>query len=53
VRHISFKKKHHRVRQYLGTPEPTPEAIVKAIRDYAYIFKTKAAEKIAKIACDH
>lgn len=51
VRYISFKGKHSRVRQYLGTTEPTSEALAKAIRDYAYTLEMKAAEKVAEMAC--
>ncbi len=53
VRYISFKGKHSRVRRYLGTTEPTPDALVKAIRDYAYDLELKAAEKIAEMACSY
>lgn len=50
VRYISFKGKNRRVRQYLGTTEPTSEALAKAIRDYAYDLELKAAEKVADMA---
>jgi Fic family protein len=53
VRYTSFKGKHSRVRQYLGTTEPTSEALEKAIRDYAYTLEMKAAEKIAEMACTY
>ena len=39
VRYISFKGKQSRVRQYLGTTEPTSEVLEKAIRDFAMILK--------------
>jgi hypothetical protein len=47
VRYISFKGKHNRVRQYLGTAELASDALEKAIRNYAYDLDLKAAEKIA------
>ena len=53
VRYISFKGKHSRVRQYLGTTKPTPEVLAKAIRDFAYDLELKAAEKIADMACSY
>jgi Fic family protein len=53
VRYISFKGKHSRVRQYLGTTEPTPDNLAKAIRNYAYDLELKAAEKVAEIACSY
>ena len=53
VRYISFKGKHSRVRQYLGTTEPTPEDLAKAIKDFAYDLELKAAEKLADMACSY
>lgn len=53
VRYISFKGKHSRIRQYLGTTEPTSDALAKAIRDYAYDLELKAAEKVADMACSY
>lgn len=53
VRYISFKGNNSRVRQYLGTTEPTSEVLAKAIRDYAYDLELKAAEKVADLAYSH
>jgi hypothetical protein len=53
VRYISFKGKHSRIRQYLGTTEPTSDALAKAIRDYAYDLELKAAEKVVDMACSY
>jgi hypothetical protein len=53
VRYISFKGKHSRVRQYLGTTEPTSEVLTNAIRDFAYDLELKAAEKLADMACSY
>jgi Fic family protein len=53
VRYISFKGKHSRVRQYLGTTEPDSDTLAKAIRDHAYDLELKAAEKVANMACSY
>lgn len=53
VRSASFKNKHNKVRQYLGTTELTEEDLTKAIRDYAYDLEMKAAEKVAEMAAEY
>lgn len=53
ARSASFKSKHNKVRQYLGTTEPTAEDLAKAIRDYAYDLEMKAAEKVAEMAAEY
>jgi len=48
VRSASFKDRHNKVRQYLGTTEPD---LKKAIKEYAYDLELKAADKVSKMSC--